>query len=188
MIDPFPEAIHLALHDGDDFPDPATAFGQKFYYIFRLYSDPATTLGFTHIPALLEQYDTFTKCATITRPLPGSKLVDLIDLGIEILWEILCRMRLQYNTVLGLKPENRVEKERKGRILSPIANVLKSSLKAANESIRELKMAASDTGSSILTRKRAAYLGERFRKRLELCYKDQVIIFEDKRKKLKWHG
>lgn len=48
-------------------------------------------------------------------------------------------MRLQYNTVLGLKPENRVEEERKERILSPIANVLKSSLKAANESIRELK-------------------------------------------------
>ena len=45
--------------------------------------------------------------------MPGSKLVKLIDLGIEILWEILCRMRLQYNTVLGLKPENRVEEERK---------------------------------------------------------------------------
>ncbi|KAK5080519.1 hypothetical protein LTR70_008831 [Exophiala xenobiotica] len=68
------EAIHLALHDGDDFPDPAPAFGQKFYYIFRLYSDPATRFGFSHISALLEQHDVLIKCASITRPLPGSKL------------------------------------------------------------------------------------------------------------------
>lgn len=176
------------MHDGDDFPDPTTAFGQKFYYIFRLYSDPATRFGFSHISALLEQHDIFIKCGSITRPLPGSKLVELIDLGIEILWEILCRLRLQYNTIVGLKPENRVEEERKERILSPIVNVLKSCLEAATESMRELKMVACDTESPILARRRAAYLGERFRKRLGLCCKDQSIIFQDKRKKLKWHG
>jgi len=47
---------------------------------------------------------------------------------------------------MGLKPENRVEEERKERILSPIVNVLKSCLEAANGSMRELKMVACGTG------------------------------------------